>query len=96
MCDYNVYSLQKKFQQKHLATVASIKRSTVQPSNSSTSTTASDLPVPPIRKFGAAGTGADIIPPQPQQGRGTGSAASNNGDSIVQVDVKGKVRLTCF
>lgn len=71
---------QKKFQQKHLAAVKA-------------STTASvggaDLqPVAPVRRLAAG---------QQQQrkaagsGGGTGPAASDDGDALVQVDVKGKV-----
>ncbi|XP_029341842.1 uncharacterized protein LOC100162021 isoform X2 [Acyrthosiphon pisum] len=82
--------MQKKFQQRHLATVAAVKGtvagSTTSSTTSSTKTTGSDdLPVPPVRRIVGA---IAPVQPQPPQRRPVGSGSG--GDSIVQVDVKGK------
>uniref|UniRef100_A0A2S2PFI9 Uncharacterized protein n=1 Tax=Schizaphis graminum TaxID=13262 RepID=A0A2S2PFI9_SCHGA len=82
--------MQKKFQEKHLATLAAIKGnvagSTTSSTTSSTKTTGSgDLPVPPVRRIVGA-----VPAVQPQQRRPAGSGSGS--DSVVQVDVKGKVR----
>ncbi|XP_025196845.1 uncharacterized protein LOC112595756 isoform X2 [Melanaphis sacchari] len=79
--------MQKKFQEKHLANLASIKGNVTGPTKLSTTsptktTGSGDLPVPPVRRIVGA-----IPAVQPQQRRPAGS-----GDSVVQVDVKGKVR----
>ncbi|XP_022169197.1 uncharacterized protein LOC111032988 isoform X2 [Myzus persicae] len=84
--------MQKKFQQRHLATVAAVKStvggSTTSSTTSSTKTTGSgDLPVPPVRRIVGA---IAPVQPQPQQRRPVGSGSG--GDSVLQVDVKGKVR----
>lgn len=85
--------MQKKFQQRHLATVAAVKStvggSTTSSTTSSTKTTGSgDLPVPPVRRIVGA---IAPVQPQPQQRRPVGSGSG--GDSVLQVDVKGKQQL---
>ncbi|XP_050062205.1 uncharacterized protein LOC114119189 [Aphis gossypii] len=82
--------MQKKFQEKHLATLAAIKGkvagSTTSSTTSSTKTTgSSDMPVPPVRRVVGA---IPAVQPQPRRPAGSGSGS----DSVVQVDVKGKVR----
>lgn len=82
--------VQKKFQEKHLATLAAIKGnvagSTSSSTTSSTKTTgSSDMPVPPVRRVVGA---IPAVQPQPRRPAGSGSGS----DSVVQVDVKGKVR----
>ncbi|XP_025196843.1 protein piccolo-like isoform X1 [Melanaphis sacchari] len=79
--------MQKKFQEKHLANLASIKGNVTGPTKLSTTsptktTGSGDLPVPPVRRIVGA-----IPAVQPQQRRPAGS-----GDSVVQVDVKGKLQ----
>lgn len=83
-------SWQKKFQQKHLATVAAIKGNT----GSTTSSVVDDQPIPPVRRFG----GLQQQQQQPQRrisggGPVTSSNSRGGSDSVVQVDVKGKVRF---
>lgn len=83
--------VQKKFQQRHLATVAAVKGtvagSTTSSTTSSTKTTGSgDLPVPPVRRIVGA-----IAPVQPQPPQRRPAGSGSGGDSVVQVDVKGKV-----
>jgi len=82
--------MQKKFQEKHLATLAAIKGnvagSTTSSTTSSTKTSGSnDMPVPPVRRVVGA---IPAVQPQPRRPAGSGSGS----DSVVQVDVKGKVR----
>ncbi|KAL4126841.1 hypothetical protein QTP88_011049 [Uroleucon formosanum] len=84
--------MQKKFQQRHLATLAAVKGtvagSTTSSTTSSTKTTGSgDLPVPPARRIVGA-----IAPVQPQPQQRKPARSGSGGDSVVQVDVKGKVR----
>jgi len=83
--------VQKKFQQRHLATLAAVKGtvagSTTSSTTSSTKTTGSgDLPVPPARRIVGA-----IAPVQPQPPQRRTAGSGSGGDSVVQVDVKGKV-----
>ncbi|CAI6357002.1 unnamed protein product [Macrosiphum euphorbiae] len=85
--------MQKKFQQRHLATVAAVKGtvagSTTSSTTSSTKTTGSgDLPVPPVRRIVGA-----IAPVQPQPPQRRPAGSGSGGDSVVQVDVKGKQQL---
>ncbi|KAL5236866.1 hypothetical protein ACI65C_004276 [Semiaphis heraclei] len=87
--------MQKKFQQRHLATLAAVKGtvagSTTSSNTSSTKTTGSgDLPVPPVRRIVGAIT-PEQKQPQLLQRRPVGSGSG--GDSVVQVDVKGKQQL---
>lgn len=78
--------MQKKFQQRHLAAVASMNNAT---KSMTISNNTADLPVPPIKRLGGAGIGQ-----QRQISNGVGTVTSANGsDSVVQVDVKGKVHV---
>lgn len=82
--------MQKKFQQKHLAAVAAMNNATKSMTLSSNTT---DLPTPPVRRLGGAGIGQQQQQ-QRQISNGVGSITSGNGsDPVVQVDVKGKVRV---
>ncbi|XP_025422597.1 ankyrin repeat and KH domain-containing protein mask-like isoform X1 [Sipha flava] len=82
--------MQKKFQERHLATLAAVKGvvGSTTSSTSSSSTSTGDAPVPPNRRFG-------VLPQQQQQQPrkiGGGSGPEPDGaDSLVQVDVKGKL-----
>lgn len=81
--------LQKKFQQRHLATVAAVKdaNSTSSDTKTMSSTVVNNVvdgvqPVPPARRFG--------VSPQQSQRR-SGGPGPGDKDSVLQVDVKGKV-----
>lgn len=52
-----------------------------------------DLPAPPVKRIGGAGIGQQQLQ-QRQISNGVGSVSpGNGGDSVVQVDVKGKVHV---
>lgn len=90
--------VQKKFQQKHLANIGALKGPTTTVTTVTTTVadnTSGDQPIPPVRRFGGA-AGVGQTQPQQQQRQTTAGSGKADGDSLVQVDVKGKVRYTRF